>query len=155
MLNNNLTGGLTMYEINEDFCGEYQRSGALDLREDIELIRMRAESVLSGRRLAMIRLYFERGATCREIAAIAGLSEGHTWRIITSLMRRLCDRESLYFIRNRGKFSPDEQKFISAGLFEGMSLRKTADHCGCSVYRVRKAMDKLHRLSKTERNRGA
>jgi DNA-binding GntR family transcriptional regulator len=40
-------------------------------------------------------------------------------------------------------------------MFDGLSLRKTAERYGCSVYRVRKAMEKLHTLSRIERSKGA
>ncbi|MFI4911036.1 MAG: sigma factor-like helix-turn-helix DNA-binding protein [Sedimentisphaeraceae bacterium JB056] len=139
-----------MSRFNENTCCGVQKHAVVACRDDIDLIRMRAESVFSGKRLAMIRLYFDRGATCREIAQIAGKSEGQICRIINSLVRRLKDSDCLFFLRHRQLFSVSEQKILYSTLFDALSYRKAAARHRCSIYKVRKAVEKLGRLKKID-----
>jgi DNA-binding CsgD family transcriptional regulator len=136
-----------MIQINETISGECEKRHLLDRRDDIDILRMRAEMVFKGRHLAMINLYYGRGATCREIAALIGRSESQTLRILSSLTDKLSDDRSISFIRNPDKFTSAEKELISAHLFDGLSFKKTAMKHGCTIHRVRAAISKLEKLS--------
>ncbi len=140
-----------MIRLNETICGEYQKGNILEKRDDVDIIRMRAEAVYTGRRLAIMSLYFGRGATCREIGALIGRSEGQTFRMITALAEKLGDSRCAAFLRNREKFTPQESSLISTYLFEGLSLQKTAQKHKCTIHRVRAALDRLAKIPDTTR----
>jgi hypothetical protein len=140
-----------MFRFKEDVFGGGSQTAHIDCRDAVELIRLRAESAFSGKRLAMIELYYGCGATCRQIGALIGRSEGHTYRMLISMVKRLNDDQCVYFLRNRSKFTTLEQKFLEANLFEGCGLKKIALRFNCSVYRVRKAVERLGLLSKLEK----
>jgi len=142
-----------MIQLNETICGEHQKRRMLENRGDVDIIRMRAEAVYTGRRLAIMSLYFGRGATCREIGALIGRSEGQTWRIITDLVEKLSDSRCVTFIRNREKFTPEETALISTYLFEGLSLQKTAMKHKCTAHRVRSALGKLGGMPDTNQRK--
>ena len=136
-----------MIQLNETISGQCEKEHILNRREDVDILRMRAEYVFKGKQLAMINLYYGRGATCREIAALIDRSEGQTLRILTSLINKLCDDRSIRFIRNRQKFAGIEAELINAYIFDGLSLKKTAQKHRCTIHRVRTALHKLDNLT--------
>ncbi len=140
-----------MIRLNETICGQHQKGNILEKRNDVDIIRMRAEAVYTGRRLAIMSLYFGRGATCREIGALIGRSEGQTFRLINDLAEKLGDGRCTDFLRNREKFTSEETRLISTYLFEGLSIQKTALKYKCTRHRVRAALDKLRKLPQTQR----
>ncbi len=140
-----------MIRLNETICSEHQKGHILEKRGDVDIIRMRAEAVYTGRRLAIMSLYFGRGATCREIGALIGRSEGQTFRIINDLAEKLGDDRCTAFLRNRDEFTTEETRVISTYLFEGLSLRKTALKHKCTTHRVRAALNKLGKIPQTQR----
>ena len=141
-----------MYRFKKDYLGDNAKSNALDCRNAAELLQQRAQIAFKGKKLAMIELYYGSGATCRQLAALIGKSEGHTYRLLTSLARKLGDEDCVFFLRNRNKFTSREQKFIEANVFEGLGLRRVAARFGCSTYQVRQAIEKLRLLNKIEKS---
>ena len=141
-----------MYRLKKDYLGDKTKSNALDCRNAAELLQQRAQVAFRGKRLAMIELYYGRGATCRQLAALIGKSEGQTYRLLTSLVRKLGEEDCVFFLRNRNKFTSREQKFIETNVFDGVGLRKVAARFDCSTYQVRQAIAKLRLLNKIEKS---
>lgn len=124
-----------------------QKQTSIDFRNCLEMIRNRAETTLSGKQLAIIKLYLDRGATCSEIAELAGKSESSIYRIINKTIKRLLQPQSTKLIRSPNKLSLIERKVVFSYYFDGLSLRKTASANGCSLRKVREIIDQRKDIS--------
>ncbi len=140
-----------MRHINERFCSSDDKAVVNKYRGNVEKICMRAETILTGKKLSLVRLYFDRGASCRELADITGMSEAQVWRWLIDTIELLFNVRNLFFLRHKELFTPLEQSIIYAVIFQELSLAQTAKRNRTSLHYVRAALDKLKHLERKHR----
>ena len=126
-------------------------SGALSevsvFADEIDLLRSRAH-ILNGKDRALMKMYFEKGSSFRQIAKLAGVNEVTISRRVHKLTRRLVNSEYISFVRNRRLFNSQEQAIARDHYVMGLGQKQIAEKRNTSVYRVRKVQEKIQRLIK-------
>lgn len=149
-----MVGEVTMRKINFDidFVESEDRSTGELLKtslfaDEVELLRSRAHILNTNDRVLM-KMYFERGSSFRQIAKVAGVNEVTISRRIHKLSRRLLNSEYISFVRNRKLFNSQEKAIAKDQYVMGLSQRQIAKKRNTTVYRVRKVQEKIQRLVK-------
>ena len=122
-------------------------SKAFLFADEIDLLRSRAH-ILNGKDRALMKMYFEKGSSFRQIAKLAGVNEVTISRRIHKLTRRLVNGEYISFVRNRRGFNLQEQAIARDHYVMGLGQKQIAEKRNTSVYRVRKVQEKIQRLIK-------
>ncbi|MHC4664620.1 MAG: helix-turn-helix domain-containing protein [Planctomycetota bacterium] len=117
-------------------------------RDRIELLRSRV-SLLNGKDRLLMTMYLENGNTFRQLARLAGVSEGNIARRIHKLTKRLMDGEYIRCLRHRDKLTRTELKIARDYFLLGLSHRKIALKHNCNAYKVRKTLERIQLLVET------
>ena len=112
----------------------------------IELLWARAQ-VLAGKDKALMEMYLKNGGTFRQMARLAGVSEGTIARRVHKLIRRLLDGEYIMCLRKRGQLDSLELAIARDYFLEGLSQKNIALKREVAVYQVRKALKKIKSVS--------
>jgi len=116
--------------------------------EHVHLLRQRLE-LLDGLDRTLMTMHLENGATFRQMAQLAGVSEAAVSRRIRRLSERLCDERVLLMLRYRNRFTPQERTLVGDHFLAGRSMRRIARQRGCTYYQVRRTLQRLQRLTDT------
>ena len=127
--------------LNDQTENTKKDNGYFDLRQRAQNIHCRAESLLNPKQLAMISLYYNRGASCKELGSLLGKSQGQICRNIQMITKKLTSPETLSLLNSWKELGLLEKRIIRSNIFEGLSLQKTAALHGCSVRKVRAILD--------------
>jgi hypothetical protein len=111
----------------------------------IEFIRSRAEA-LGGEDRALILMYLEGRGSVGQIAEVSGVSESTIRRKVGLIMGRLVGGLYMACLRGRCQFSRLEMAIARDYLARRLSQKAIASSRGVSIYRVRKALDKVERM---------
>ncbi len=147
-----MVGVVTMRKINFDIdLVESEGRSSEELlktslfADEVELLRSRAHILNTNDRVLM-KMYFERGSSFRQIAKVAGVNGVTISRRIHKLTRRLLDSEYISFVRNRKLFNSQEKAIAKDHYVMGLTQKQIAEKRKTSVYRVRKAQEKIQRI---------
>lgn len=108
----------------------------------IETLASRAE-ILNSKDQAIIKMYLKNGLTFRQIAQVAGTTEGVIARRIHKLTSKLTDGVYITCLRNRDKFDRVEMAVAKDHFLEEMTQMKIAEKHGMTVYSTRKLLRKI------------
>ena len=136
---------IDLVESKEESSDEFSEASVF--ADEIDLLRSRAQ-ILNGKDKALMKMYFEKGSSFRQIAKLAGVNEVTISRRIHKLTRRLVNGEYISFVRNRRGFNLQEQAIARDHYVMGLGQKQIAEKRNTSVYRVRKVQEKIHRLIK-------
>ncbi|MFH1614663.1 MAG: hypothetical protein ABIG61_06240 [Planctomycetota bacterium] len=114
-------------------------------RDRLEVLRSRMD-LLSGRDKVLMEMYFERGASFRQLAMIAGLNEVTIARQIRKLVRRLLDGDYITCLRRQEHLTPFELKVACDHMLGGLSQKRIAEKQDCTIYRVRATLKRLEHI---------
>ncbi len=123
-----------------------QKSPYVDKRQAIEVLRSRI-SLLDGRDRLIMKMYYDKGASTTEIAALMRVSTSTVSRRIKTLSRRLVGHKYQNFTRNRHRLDPEEFEIARDHFIRGMSLRSIAAERDCSFYRIREILRRIKLLA--------
>jgi len=112
----------------------------------IELLWARSQ-ILAGKDKALMEMYLKNGSTFRQMARLAGVSEGTIARRVHKLIRRLLDGEYIGCLRKRDQLDSLELAIARDYFLEGLSQKKIALKREVAVYQVRKALKKIKSVS--------
>ncbi len=116
--------------------------------ERVHLLRQRLD-LLDGLDRTLMTMHLENGATFRQMAQLAGVSEAAVSRRVRRLSERLCDERVLLMLRHRNRFTPRERTLVGDYFLAGRSMRRIARQWGCTYYQVRRTLQRLERLTDT------
>jgi len=123
-----------------------------ELRERGDLVRRRL-GLLGGKDKLVMKMYWEKELTCEEISELAGVDESTITRRIEKLTRRLLDGEYIECLRNHEKFSQRELDVAREHFVVGLTWRRIAEKQHCSLYSIRKTMQKIRAVIGPRRTR--
>ncbi len=116
-----------------------------EYRNQVDLLRRRV-CLLVGKDRVIMTMYLENGASLRQMARLAGVSDAHISRKIKKLIRRLIDGDYIKCLRNRDLFSKNELELAREHLLLGLSIRHISDKREVSYYQIRQTLLKIQRL---------
>ncbi|MHC4619772.1 MAG: helix-turn-helix domain-containing protein [Planctomycetota bacterium] len=126
--------------IGED-CAAGRNAG----RERVELLRNRV-GLLRGKDRLLMTMYLENGNSVRQLAQLAGVSEGSIGRRIRKLSRRLLEGEYVMCLRRREEFTKAEMEIAREHFLRGVPQMKIAAKRGWTYYRVRKTVMRIRQI---------
>ncbi len=136
-------------EVGSSFFGLEVSGGEIGGRRgDVawnEFLRGRAESLGSEDR-ALILMYLEGRGSVGQIAKLSGVDESTIRRKVGVIMRRLVGGLYATCLRGRLQLSRLEMAIARDYLARHYSQKAIASSRGVSIYRVRKAIDKVERM---------
>ena len=116
---------------------------------EAEILRVRI-SLLSGLDKVLMTMHVEHGASFRQMAALAGVSEATIGRRIRRMSQRLLDGQYIVVERHRERYTSVEMEVAQDFFLLGMSLREIARNRRVSYYLVRKAVFSMQRLRRAK-----
>jgi predicted DNA-binding protein YlxM (UPF0122 family) len=119
---------------------------AEDRHRDVSDLLLGRLELLAGKDKVLMTMYLESGASFRQLAELAGVSEVAIARRIRTLSARLTDGEYITCLRNRDKFSAFELSIAKDYFLTGLSTRKIAASRHCTRYSVRKTIKRIKEL---------
>ncbi|MCK5174640.1 MAG: hypothetical protein KAR47_14700 [Planctomycetes bacterium] len=111
----------------------------------IEFLRGRAESLV-GEDRALVLMYLEGQGSVSQIAQLAGVGEAAIYRKVGAIMQRLVGGSYMTCVRGRCQLGRLEMAIARDYLVRRLSQSAIASSRGVSIYRVRKAIDKVERI---------
>lgn len=141
---------MSFYRLEEELVSDESREEILNRRIAIDTLRLRADH-LKGAERALIKMYLD-GCSYRQIADLLGINETSVLRRVRRITQRLLDdkyRFLMGFCENLSSFelAVGKDYFICGISQQGISERRL-----CSLYSVKKAIERVKRYSqrKTE-----
>ena len=114
--------------------------------EKIDVLRSRI-GLLSGKDLALMKMYLENAGTFRQMARIAGVNEANIARRVHKLVRRLLDGQYIACLRNRDKFTQEQIEIARDYFVDGLPMSEIVYRRDISRYRVRQTLRKIQRMT--------
>ena len=120
-----------------------QRSRARQkYRDELDVIRSRI-ALLTGRDKLLMDMHLNNGNSFRQLAELAGVSEGKMARRINRIRKGLIRGDYIKCLRNREMFSDEEMAIARDYLLSGLSIRKIADKQRISNYQIRRIVRRI------------
>jgi predicted DNA-binding protein YlxM (UPF0122 family) len=117
--------------------------------DTLDLLRKRV-GLLAGKDKVLMTMYLENGASFRQLAKLAGVSEATIARRIRRLTDRLTNGGYITCLRTRVKFSEAELSIAKDYFLTGLSTRKIAASRHCTRYNVRKTIKRIKYLQRKQ-----
>ena len=114
-------------------------------RRTAELLRSRVQ-MLDGKDKVLMTMYLDNGASFRQMARLAGVSEANIARRIRKMTRRLIEGRYIDCLSHRDKLSRDELDIAKDYFLAGWSMEDIAGRRRRTYYQVRKTIGRIGRL---------
>ncbi len=131
-----------MQKIHENI-GYHQRTNLADRRDKIDLLQQRAD-LLVGKDKLIMKMYLQNGNSFRQIARLAGVSEGTISRKIKKLSDKLLNSEYITCLRHRELFSSYELQVAKEHFLLGLPITRIARKRKTSYYKMRELIKKIN-----------
>ena len=122
---------------------DHQRDTRNQARERLEQLLCMSNQLNRTDRL-MVRMYFENGNTCSQLAHLSGLNPGTVCRRIRKALKRLFVARQIARLSRCQRFSDRDIDLATEYFVVGRSMRKIARRRDISYYRVRKTIRRFH-----------
>jgi len=119
-------------------------------RGSIDILRSRI-GLLSGKDLALMKIYLENAGTFRQMARIAGVNEANIARHIHKLVKRLLDGQYVTCLRNSELFTQEQLEIARDYFVDGLPITEIAWRRDTTYYSIRQALRKIQRLTTVTR----
>jgi hypothetical protein len=110
-----------------------------DSRCEVEMLLGRV-NLLSGSDRAIMKMYFELGSSCGQLAILMGVEEYKIARRIQRIKKRLMDCRYIMCLRSRASFTAFEMSIAKDYFVRGLSIKKMAKKRQLSFYSTRKKL---------------
>jgi predicted DNA-binding protein YlxM (UPF0122 family) len=114
-------------------------------RRQLDILRSSA-ATLSGKDRLIMKMYLENCNSFRQIARLAGVNEVTIARRIQRISNRLMTGSHITSFLHHQNLTEFDMKIANDYFIEGLTHRKITARRNCSIYHVRKTLQKIQRM---------